>query len=160
MGRLYTANFKAIAVTAAQDFFEIAAPSDAAVIIHGFILAQDTETGDSAEEMLRITTNRGVGSVTSGSGGASVTPQPQADGDAAFGGTVERNNTTVMATGTGSLEELEAWAWNIRIPFERIYTPEMRPIISPSNRFTIECESTPADSITMEGTIWFEELGG
>lgn len=160
MGRIYTAAFKGTAVTAAQDFFEITAPADAIVIVHGFSLSQTTETGDTAEEMLLFTTNRGVGAVTSGSGGAAVTPQPKEDGDSAFGGTVERNNTTQMAAGSGSLEELEAYAWNIRIPFEKIYTPETQPCISPSNRWTIELETTPADSITINGTVTLEEIGG
>src|SRR6187399_3083052 len=107
MGRIYTAVSKGIAVTAAQDIFEISAPSDAIVVVHGFELFQATELGDAAEEQLLFTTNRGVGATTSGSGGSSVTPQPREDGDAAFGGTVERNNTSQMAAGSGSLEELE-----------------------------------------------------
>lgn len=161
MGRMYTAVFKSTAVTAAQDLFEIAAPADAIVIIHDWTLTQSTETGDAAEEMLILTTNRGVGTVTSGSGGATVTPQPISDGDPAFGGTVERNNTTIMVVGTGTLEtDLEVHCWNIRVPYQKIYTPETRPMISPSNRWTLEMESTPADSITMSGTITFEEVGG
>ena len=100
MGRMYTAAFKDTAVTAVQDLFEVSAPSDAVVVIHNWFVVQKTETGDAAEEMLLLTTNRGVGSVTSGSGGASVTPHPIADGDTAFGGTVERNNTTIMAVGS------------------------------------------------------------
>lgn len=161
MGRLYTAAFKDIAVTAAQDLFEIAAPSDAVVVIHEWFLVQKTETGDAAEEMLLLTTNRGVGTVTSGSGGAAVTPQPISDGDPAFGGVVERNNTTIMVVGTGTLEtDLEVHAWNVRVPYARIYTPETRPVISPSNRWTLELETAPADSITMSGFITFEEIGG
>lgn len=160
MGRMYTAVAKAIAVTAAQDIFEIAGPADAVTVVHAWYLAQTTETGDAAEEMLRITTNRGVGSVTSGSGGATVTPQPVSDGDAAYGGTVERNNTTIMAVGTGALEELEAYAWNVRVPFAQIYTPETRPVISPSNRWTLELETAPADSVTITATVVFEEIGG
>lgn len=161
MGRLYTASFKSIAVTAAQDLFEIAAPTDAVVVVHSWVLSQTTETGDAAEEMLLITTNRGVGTVTSGSGGATVTPQPVSDGDPAFGGTVERNNTTIMAVGTGTLEtDLEVHAWNVRVPYQNIYTPEARPVISPGNRWTIECETVPADSITMSGFVTFEEIGG
>ena len=160
MGRLYTAVFKAIAVTAAQDFFEITAPSDSVVVVHEWGMFQTTELGDAAEEQLQITTNRGTNLTTSGSGGASVTPAPISVGDAAFGGTVERNNTTIMAVGTGSLTELEAMAWNIRVPFQRIYTPETRPIISPGYRWTLEMESTPADSITISGYIIFEEVGG
>lgn len=160
MPRMYTAVFKDIAVTAAQDLFEIAGPADAITVIHGFTLTQSTETGDAAEEMLKLTTNRGVGSVTSGSGGATVTPQPVEDGDAAYGGVVERNNTTIMAVGTGTLEELEAFAWNVRVPFVQVYTPETRPVISPSNRWTLELEGAPVDSVTMTGTVTFSEIGG
>src|SRR5262245_26160816 len=107
MGRRYTVSFKAVAVTAQQDFFEVLSPTDAVVIIHGWELSQSTEVGDAQEEQLQLTTNRGVGSVTSGSGGSTATAQPIEDGDAAFGGTVEVNNTTKMAAGTGTLEELE-----------------------------------------------------
>lgn len=161
MGRIYTATFKSIAVTVAQDLFEIAGPTDAVTIIHEWGLFQTTELGDAAEEQLLLTTNRGVGTVTSGSGGATVTPQPISDGDPAYGGTVERNNTTIMAVGTGTLEtDLEVLAWNIRVPFQRIYTPELRPVISPGNRWTLELETAPADSITMHGYVIFEEIGG
>lgn len=161
MGRMYTAVFKSIAVTAAQDLFEVAAPTDAIVVIHDWTLSQSTEVGDAAEEMLVLTTNRGVGTVTSGSGGASVTPSQIEDGDTAFGGTVERNNTTILAVGTGTLEtDLEVHCWNVRVPYQKIYTPETRPSISPGNRWTLELETAPADSVTMSGVITFEEIGG
>jgi hypothetical protein len=160
MGRFYTATFKAVAVTAQQDYFEILCPTDAVTVIHSWTLSQSTEVGDSAEEMLVITTNRGVGSVTSGSGGSSVTPQPIEDGDPAYGGTIEANNTTKMVVGTGTLEELEVHAWNVRVPYEMVYTPETRPVISPGNRWTIELETTPADSITTNGMVILEEIGG
>jgi hypothetical protein len=160
-GRLYTAVFKAIAVTALQDLFEIKSPSDAVTVIHSWTLTQTTEVGDAQEEMLLLTTNRGVGAVTSGSGGASVTPQPIADGDPAYGGAVERNNTTQVAVGSGSLEtDLEVYGWNIRVPFVKVYTPEERPVISPGNTWTLELETAPADSVTISGTITFEEIGG
>lgn len=161
MGRLYTATFKDIAVTAAQDLMEILAPSDAVVIIHDWTLSQKTEVKDAEEEMLVLTTNRGVGAVTSGSGGGTITSQPIHDGDAAFGGTIERNNTTQMAAGSGTLEtDLEVHCWNVRMPYQKIYTPETRPVISPGNRWTLELETTPADSITMSLTVTLEELGG
>lgn len=158
MGRMYTAVFKDIAVSAAQDLFEVLAATGKPVVVHGFLLGQTSELADAAEEQLRLTTNRGVGSVTSGSGGAAVTAQPVDDADTAFAGTIERNNTTIMAVGTGSLEELEAHVWNIRAPYMHWYTPETRPKIAPGNRWTLELESTPADSITMSGTLWLEEL--
>jgi len=160
MGRRYTAVFDAVAVTAVQDLFEIAAPSDAIVVIHGFSLFQTTDLSDAQEEVLRLYTQRGVGAVTSGSGGSSVTPQPIEDGDAAFGGTVEANNTTQVVAGSGSLETLERMGWNIRVPMETIYTPETRPIVSPGNRFVLGLAAAPADSVTVSGSITFEEVGG
>lgn len=160
MGRKYSAQFNGVAVTAQQDVFELVAPSDAVVVVHAIELEQTTEVGDTAEEGLSIILKRGIGTVTSGSGGSTPTAQPVEDGDAAFGGTVEANNTTKMVVGTGTLETLAAWAWNVRVPFNKIFTPELRPVISPGNRLTVELGTTPADSITMNGTIWFEEIGG
>ncbi len=160
MGRLYTVTSKAVAVSAQQDLLEILAPSDAAVIIHDWELNQNTELGDAAEEQLAITCNRGVGAVTSGSGGTSPAVQAVADGDPAFGGTIEANNTTKMLVGSGTLEELTSHNWNVRIPFQKIYTPETRPVISPGNRWTLELETTPADVLTVSVTATLEEVGG
>lgn len=159
MARTYTASFKAVAVTAQQDFFEIAAPSTGSIVIHAWLLSQSTEVGDAMEEMLQLTTNRGEGTVTSGSGGSTLTARPLSRGDSAAGAVVEANNTTKMVVGTGTLVELEVHSWNVRVPYQWIYTPETRPIIRPSDRWTLELETTPADSITINGTIWFEEIG-
>lgn len=158
MGRMYVTHFKAVAVTAVQDFFEILAAAGKPIKIHGWSLCQSTETGDAAEEMLVLTTNRGVGSVTSGSGGSTHTPQPVDDPDTASGATVEINNTTAMAAGSGSLEQLEAYCWNVRAPFVWWYTPETRPRIVPGDRWTLELETAPADSVTISGNVWFEEV--
>ena len=160
MSRMYTAKFNDVGVTATQDFFEIVAPSDAVVVVHYWTIFQTSDVGDAAEEILRLETVRGVGSVTSGSGGSTVTPQPVSDGDPAFGGVVEANNTTRMVPGSGSSETLEVWGWNVRIPIERIYTPETRPQISPGNRWTLALPFAPSDSLTTHGLVTFEELGG
>lgn len=160
MGRLYTAVFSSVAVTAQQDFLEITAASNCAVVLHDWELSQSTEVGDAMEEGLSLKVVRGVGTVTSGSGGTTPTAQPIEDGDAAFGGTVEVNNTTKMVVGTGTLEQLGSYNWNVRVPYQKIYTPETRPTISPSNRLTIELATTPADSITVSLTATFEAIGG
>lgn len=157
MGRPYVTHFKSVACTAAQDFFEILAGTSKPIKIHGFSLGQSTETGDAAEEMLVVTTNRGIGA-TSGSGGSTHTPQPIDDVDTASGATVEINNTTIMTAGGGSIEELEVHPWNVRVSYVFWYTPEMRPRIEPGDYFTVELESTPADSITISGNVWFEEV--
>lgn len=160
MSRMYTAQFNAVAVSAAQDLFEIAAPADAVLKIHDWTAFQVSDVGDAAEEILRLETVRGMGAVTSGSGGSAPTAQPNEDGDTAFGGTVEANNTTRMAVGSGSLETLEQYGWNVRLPMEKVYTPETRPVISPSNRWTLSLPAAPADALTMSGTVTIEEIGG
>lgn len=160
MGRKYTVQANAVAITAAQDLIEIAAPTDAIVKVLSWEVFQTSDTGDAAEEILRLETVRGVGTVTSGSGGTTPTPQPIEDGDPAFGGTVEANNTTRMAAGTGTLETLEQRGWNVRVPIQMIYTPEMQPVISPGNRWTLSLPAAPADSITTTVMVTFEEIGG
>lgn len=159
MARMYSAVFKAVAITAAQDLFEILAATGKGIYIHGFAIGQSTEEGDAQSEMLQLTTNRGVGAVTSGSGGSTATPQAVQDADSNSGATVEINNTTRMVVGSGTLEELEAHCWNVQIPYIFWYTPETRPYITPGNRWTLELEDAPADSITASGTVWFEEQG-
>ena len=155
MGRLYTAQFSAVAVSAAQDLFEIVAPADAIVKIHNIRLGQTSDVGDAAEEILLIKLNSGA--TTSGSGGGSYTPVPIELGDAAFGGTCEINNTTQAADGT--IVTHHAWPWNVRGPFEIIFEPETRPVLSPSRRCVLTIPA-PADALTMMGTITFEEIGG
>ena len=91
MGRMYSATFEEVSVTAAQDLFELNAPSDAVVVVHGVTVSQSSDAGDSASEQLNVLIHRGS---TSGSGGSTPTARPMEAGDAAFGGTVEANNTS------------------------------------------------------------------
>lgn len=155
MGRIYTATFNNVAVTAIQDLFEIVAAADSIVVVHDLHLSQNTDVGDAAEEVLRIELTSGH--TTSGSGGSSVTPVPAQLQDSAFGGTCEANNTTQASTGT--IVTHYVWNWNIRVGFDKIWTPETRPVIAPSRRMCVELPAAPADSVSMSGTITFEEIG-
>jgi len=150
MGRMYSAVFEEVSVSAAQDLFEINAPSDASVVVHGCEISQSSDT-DS--EMLNILIHRAS---ASGSGGSSVTASPLEVGDAAFGGTVEANNTSGGTEGTkihaACFNVLNGWLW--------MPTPECRPVISPSGRLVIELQTAPGDALTMSGTVYFEEVGG
>lgn len=155
MGRMYTAVFTGVAVTAQQDLFEINAPATGSVIIHSLEITQSTEVGDAQEEGLSILIKSGQ--TTSGSGGSTPTAIPIIFGDTAFGGTVETNNTTKATAGT--IVTHGSYNWNVRGEFMRIWTPETRPTMPPSRRLTVELATTPADSITMSGTIIFEVVG-
>jgi len=159
MGQIYDAVFPSIAVTALQDFFEILAPVDAVIIIHGWEIFQTSDVGDAAEEILELETVAGLGATT-GSGGATITPNPNMTGFAASGTTTKRNNTTRLTAGGGSLVTLEKFGWNVRIPLEKIYTPETRPIISASDFWTLSLPTGPADELSVVGKVTFEEIGG
>lgn len=152
---MFTAIFNAVAVTAQQDFFELNVPATAIVIVHGVELSQSTEVGDAQEEGLNLLFKRGA--TTSGSGGTTPTAVPMETSTASFGGTVEVNNTTKATAGT--IVTLRADNWNVRMPYLWLPTPEQRPILGPSARFTVELATTPADSITASGTLWFETIG-
>lgn len=158
LGRMYDTEFTSVAVTAAQDLFEILAGTGKLIEILRIEISQSTEVGDAQEEGLSLLMKRGSGSVTSGSGGSTHTPAPLDKNDTASGATVEINNTTTMKTGSSTITQLKAWNWNVRVPFSMVFLPEERPRIEPGDRMTIELATAPADSITMSGTVTFREL--
>ena len=157
MGRMYTAQFNGVAATAQQDLFEIIAPSTAIVVIHDLYLGQTTELGDAAEEQLLLLMKSGQ--TTGGGFGTSPAKVPLLFGDAASGATVAANNTTKASGGTIVTHGGFCPVWNIRVPFVQIWTPECRPILAPSRRWTFELATTPADSITLSGSVTWEEIG-
>jgi len=154
----HTAIFKGVVVTAQQDLFEVKGPSNCTTRIHGFVLSQETEIGDAQEEMLRLTINRGQSTMASGSGGTTLTPAPRRRGDPAFGGTVEANNTTILSGSPDLTEQLEAHTWNERVPYIFWWTPEARPLILASEFWTLRLETTPADALTVNGTLYLETV--
>lgn len=159
MGRIYMVQTNGITLDEDRDLFEVLAGADVPVRIHGWSLVQTSDVGDAAEEVVRLETVRGVGAVTSGSGGTSPTVHPLDDQDGAADTVVEANNTTRMAVGSGTLETLEQFGWNIRIPWVHFYTPELRPRVDPDDRWTLGILAAAlADAVTFSSTLWFEEI--
>ena len=153
MGRMYTATFEEVAVTVVQDLFQILAPADSIVKLHALIISQSSDAGDSQSEQLNILIHRGS---TNGSGGSVPTPTPMNLGDAAAGTVVEANNTSQGTEGTF----IHAESFNVMAGLQIWWTPETRPVISPSDLLHIELQTAPADPLTMSGTVYFEEMGG
>lgn len=150
---MYSASFEQVAVSAVQDLFQILAPADSAVLVHGLVLSQSSDAGDSESEQLAILIHRGS---TDGSGGSTPTPTPLHLGDAAAGTIVEANNTSQGTEGPF----IHAEAFNVMAGLALWWTPETRPVISPSDLFHIELQTAPTDELTMNGTVYFEEIGG
>ncbi len=155
MGRVYAASFADVAVTAIQDLFQITAHSTGVVVLHEVHVSQRSDVGDAAEEILLLELTRDY--TVTGSGGSTVTPTPVNPGDTAFGGTVLANST--VQAGTGTPVSLGRWTFNIRAGFDKVWTPETRPIVRPSGIIVLELPVAPADSLTMSGTLVFEALG-
>jgi len=147
MSRIYSASFVGVAVTVAQDLFEINAPATASVMVHEFRVGQVTKT---TTEFLRINVARSTGA--SGSGGSAVTPIPLDVLDTAFAGTCEANNTTIATT----LTVVEPLIWNVVTEYIWMPTPECRILIGPSGRLVFSLITVPAASMTMSGTVKFE----
>lgn len=154
-GNVYTVSFEGVAVTAVQDLFEINAGSTKSLRILGLMLSQYTEEGDAQDEMLRLRVRRGV--ATSGSGGSAPTPAPVNPSSAASSFTAEVNNTTQASTGTPVTLHVDAF--NVRAGYVLILPPEMQWIVPAGGRLTVELNEAPADSISMGGTIYVEEIG-
>lgn len=152
--KVYTVVFGGVAATAQQDLFEITPADDRPIEILGLHLSQTTELGDAAEEQLRIAVIRGH--TTSGSGGSAPTPQLTDPRDSAAGFTAEVNNTTIASAGTSVT--LHEDSWNVRVPYAHYWPPECAIGADQGNTtIVVRLLTTPADSITINGTLYVRE---
>lgn len=159
MARMYTAQFGGVASAAVQDFFELISTATQVIVVHSIFIGQSSDSGDAAAEMLRVQLKRASGSYTSGTGGTTATGVPHAFSDPAFGGTVEANNSTQAAVGTGALTTLMEETFNIQAGWYYTPTPEERITLSPSQALIVSGPTVPADSLTFSGRITFEVHG-
>src|SRR5262245_46021967 len=160
MGRIYSVVFQGTVTNAGgdQDLLEVLPADDKPCKLRGFSLAQISETGDTAEEGLRITVVRMTATVTSGSGGSAPTPTPMDSADTAAGFAAEVNNTTV-ATTSGSTINVVELGWNVRnSPFD-FWFPDERfaPKAKQGEALLVRLQTTVADDITGCFTFWVEE---
>lgn len=149
-GRMYSANFRSVAVGAAlQDLFELVAAAGVPVIIHEITLS----ARDGVDERVNIMVHRAT---TSGSGGSVPTPRPLNPGVTTAASTVvEANNTTQGADGN----IVDSFEWDLRMPLQRLPTPQTQYSIPGGGRLCISLETAPASGRTMSGTVVFEEMG-
>ena len=155
MGRVYAVTFDQVAVSAAQDLFEITPAANKPIKIIGLFLGQSSDEGDAAAELLPISVIRG--NATSGSGGSTVTPTPLTPTDVAASFTAEANNTTIAST--GSPVTLHADAWNVQSGYPLMLPDQLKwPCTAGQTRIVVRV-TAPADAITMSGTLYVEEEG-
>ena len=154
-GRTYSVICNAVAITAAQDLFEITPADDKPCEIVSIEIGQTTEAGDAADEMLGVQIIRGF--TGSGSGGTAATPAPMRPADTAAGFTAEVNNTTLANTGTTAT--LHSAAFNVRAGWMFIPPLDARPVVNQGNTTMVVRLTAPVDSVTFNATMVVRELG-
>ncbi len=173
----YTVPLSAVAVSAAQDLFEIVSFRGGNVRVDQIMVAQYSDFADAEDEILSLLVMRGH--TTAGSGGAAVTPRPWNRYANAAKFTAARNNTTVASAGTP--HTLIADGFNVRAGYYWKAPPvdlkglklllnsapyggvaDRMPeqiIVGPSERLVLRI-TVPADVITMNATIVVDEFFG
>jgi len=147
---MYSLSFSEVAVTAQQDLFQLEATT-VPIVIHRVTLSQSTDVGDASAENLSILIREVTDTVTD-DGGEQILDR---NATAAFTGACAINETTELTTGAATLH---SEAWNILNSFIYLPTPEERIHVDIGNAVVVNLNTTPADSITMSGTIVFEQL--
>lgn len=153
---VYTVVFQAATIAAASgdyDFFELDAAAEKPVEIVALKLANKSEVGDAAEEMVEYAIVRG--NATSGNGSA-TTPRPLDASDGAASFAAETVASTPASTGTPLT--LVADTFNIRSGLYEIYPEVMRPKTSGADLLCVRLITALADDATMSGTLWVREL--
>ena len=152
---LFTSVFQRVAVTAGQDLLSLLAPSTKCLKVHYFSCGQSSDFGDAQDELLPIRFQRGM--TTVGSGGTTPAMNPVDPlWTIAAGATARANDTTPASAGT--IVQMTEECFNVRAGYVWMPTPAFQIIIAPSTRGAFNLPTAPADSLTMSGTIVWEEL--
>lgn len=161
----YTAPFRGVTISAQQDLWEVQNAATKVLVVQAIRLGNvggASDAGDAQEELLSIVLRRAIGSITSGSGGTSISGSgiPKLEtGAPNAAATVEMNNTTKAVVGTGTLTDMDPDSWNVRQSYLWTPTPECQIVLAPSERLIVELATTPVDSLTVNGVLYFQELG-
>lgn len=152
-GHMYTARFSGVAVTLAQDLFQLLASATVPIIIHEVRMGQSSDAGDAEAEMLRIDLARSDMTIN-GSLGSVVTPVGHSPGSPAAATVAEANNTTLSTVQTIVLSD----TFNVQAGWLYVPTPEERIIVLPTDGFIVSLPAAPNDSLTFAGSVTFEEI--
>lgn len=150
MARRYSVSFTDVAVTAQQDLFQLEANTVPATL-ERVVISQRSDMGDAAAEGLSILIRRVTDAVTN-----DVAEVALDSGDAAANADLAVNETTELVTGATNVHSEN---WNIALPFDWYPAPEHRVTVEVGNAITVNLNTTPADELTMSGTLYFSEGG-
>jgi hypothetical protein len=153
---VYTVSFDQQTIAAANadyDFFELDAAAEKPIEIVAIELANKSEVGDAAEEMVTYQITRG--NATTGNGTVTTARAlDSSDGAASF--TAKVVSSTPASAGTPLT--LVSSTFNIRAGLQVIYPELMRPKTAGADLLCVRMGTALVDDATLSGTVWVREL--
>ena len=157
MGRIYTASFKAVAVSAAQDLVSLKGSSGKVCRLKRVWLQMNDTTLQTAQG-LKLNVKYGSATVTLGLGGSTPTPRPVDPGDAAASFTAHTNDTTPSTT-SGSFVDITPTGGHNYGGFDYRWPEGKEPIFGLNEGVVFELNSTVSGTCTFSGGAEVEEIG-
>lgn len=156
MPRRYWVDLTPTAVSAyTTDLLELIAADDKPIKIISVRLFQTSDFGDAQAEGLSVKWVRG--NTSGGSGGTTVTPTPTRATDAAASFTAKSFNSTAASAGSPVVGPRHNF--NVQLGITEVYSPEECIETSAGNYLVLRFEGSPADSLTVSGSVCVEEQG-
>ena len=151
-GLVFTAEMHAVAVSAAASIFSIQAPAGNRVRVREIRIGQYSDFGDAAAEIVSVRLIRNATAFAT-QGGVAVTPQNLKPWSRAANSRVIR--TATVATDGGKCVLMDA----MNIASGWWYAPSEDEMVWLDTGDNLQvCVTAPADALTMNGTVVFEEL--
>lgn len=154
-GAVYTVPIDGHAFTGATDMFCVTASTNTKVALREIRLGQYTEFGDAQAELLPI---RIITGSTDTSGGGGVTPANVEGHTGAPAAISAALAPSASLASTASATVRWADSFNVAAGFLYSPLPMERLIVEPGETVVVRV-GAPADSVTINGTLIFEEIG-
>jgi hypothetical protein len=152
--RVYSTFFENVTISAVQDIFNLHAGAANGCELHQIDLSAG---GVTSPAEIRLRLKRLPATVTNGSGGTAPTLGVTDSGDTKAATATVRANDTTQATTSGTAVVLQAWQWNVLLPFQYLPTPEDREVIQVTEALVLDVPGAPTSTV-VSGTIKWREL--
>jgi hypothetical protein len=160
MGLIYTVAIENGTITTAGgdfDVYYLQPADDKPIRVIRVELDVTSELGDAQEEHLRLAWVRGH--TSAGSGGATPTPLPKNLNGGTAAGFTAHTLDSVIANG-GTTKTWGGTGMNVRAGYICDYDERTAPECSQADAsIVLRSMGTVADDVSINGTIWVEELG-
>lgn len=155
MGRIFSIPIPAVAVSAAQDLWEIIAPVGSSFRLREIVIGQISDPGDSAAEILGLLIKKASGTYTSGSGGSAGGVREHNANSTTVNVSGEINNTTQASAGSGALVTQRAEAVNVQVGYKYAPPKDQCFHYGPGEACVISI-TAPVDALTVYATAVVE----